>query len=101
MKFYTNVYTRGNSIYVRGYENGKAVQFVEHYKPYLFLPKTKDSNEIEYRTLEGKPMNKLVFDGIKDAKDFVAKYKEVDNFDFFGLTNFQYVFLYDYYPKTI
>lgn len=101
MKFYTNVYTRGNSIYVRGYENGKAVQFVEHYKPYLFLPKTKDSNKIEYRTLEGKPMNKLVFDGIKDAKDFVAKYKEVDNFDFFGLTNFQYVFLYDYYPKTI
>ena len=101
MKFYTNIYARGDNIYVRGYENGKRVQFVEKYKPYLFLPKNKDDGKIEYRTLNGRPMSKMQFDSIRDAKDFVEKYKEVDNFDFFGLTNFQYVFMYDYYPQMI
>jgi DNA polymerase elongation subunit (family B) len=97
MKFYTNVYQRGDKIYVRGYENGQAVNFIEKYKPYLFLPK-KDGF---YRTLDGKPVDKMHFDSIYEAKDFVDKYKDVVNFDYYGLTNFPYVFIYDYYSGEI
>ena len=101
MKFYTNIYARGDNIYVRGYENKKRVEFVEKYKPYLFLSKQTENNKIEYRTLDGKPMNKMKFDSIKDAKNFIEKYNDVSNFEFYGLTNFQYVFMYDYYQGEI
>ena len=97
MKFYTSVYQRFDKIYVRGYEDGQRVEFVEKYKPYLFLPK-KDGF---YRTLEGKQVDKMQFDSISDARDFCEKYKDVHNFDYYGFNNYQYVFMYDYYNGEI
>jgi len=97
MKFYTSVYQRFDKIYVRGYEDGQRVEFVEKYKPYLFLPK-KDGF---YRTLEGKQVDKMQFDSISDARDFCEKYKDVSNFDYYGFNNYQYVFMYDYYNGEI
>ena len=97
MKFYTSVHQRGDKIYVRGYENGKRVEFVEKYKPYLFLPK-KDGF---YRTLDGKQVEKIEFSSISDAREFCDKYKDVSNFDYYGLNNYQYVFMYDYYNGEI
>ena len=97
MKFYTSVYQRGDKIYVRGYEDGQRVEFVEKYQPYLFLPK-KDGF---YRTLDGKQVDKMQFDSISDARDFCEKYKDVSNFDYYGLNNYQYVFMYDYYNGEI
>jgi DNA polymerase elongation subunit (family B) len=97
MKFYTSVYQRFDKIYVRGYEDGQRVEFVEKYKPYLFLPK-KDGF---YRTLDGKQVDKMQFDSISDARDFCEKYKDVSNFDYYGLDNYQYVFMYDYYNGEI
>jgi DNA polymerase elongation subunit (family B) len=97
MKFYTNVVARGDKIYVRGFEKGKRVEFIEKYRPYLFLPK-KDGF---YRTLDGQQVDKMQFDSIRDARDFVARYKDVDNFKYYGLDNYQYVFMYDYYNGEI
>jgi len=97
MKFYTSVYQRGDKIYVRGYEDGQRVEFIEKYKPYLFLPK-KDGF---YRTLDGKQVDKMQFESISDARDFCEKYKDVSNFDYYGLNNYQYVFMYDYYNGEI
>ena len=97
MKFYTSIYQRFDKIYVRGYEDGQRVEFVEKYKPYLFLPK-KDGF---YRTLDGKQVDKMQFDSISDAREFCEKYKDVSNFDYYGLNNYQYVFMYDYYNGEI
>ena len=97
MKFYTSVNSIGDKIYVRGYENGKPVEFVKKYKPYLFLQKQDGL----YRTLDGKQADKLNFDSIREARDFMKRYEDVDNFEYYGLTNFQYVFMYDNYPGEI
>ena len=97
MKFYTNFFQRGNRVFVRGYENGKPVEYIKKYKPYLFLPK-KDGF---YRTLDGNPVDKIEFDSIPAAKEFIESYKEVSNFNYYGLTNFQYVFVYDTYQGEI
>ena len=97
MKFYTHVQSLGDKIFVRGYEDGQPVEFIEKYKPYLFVTKPDGF----YRTLEGKQVDKMQFDSIREARDFVEQYKEVSNFQFFGLTNYQYVFMYDYYPGEI
>jgi len=97
MKFYTFVQQRGDRVYVRGYENGKRVEYIDNYKPYLFLPK-KDG---KYRTLDGKPVDKLMFDGINDAKDYIQRYEGVANMDIYGLTVFTYLYIYDKYPGEI
>jgi DNA polymerase elongation subunit (family B) len=96
-KFYTDVHTRFDKIYVRGYEDGKRVEFVQNYKPYLFLP---EENGL-YSTLDGKRAGKMKFDSISEARKFIKDYEQVDNFSYYGLTNWQYVFMYDYYQGEI
>ena len=97
MKFYTNVYQRGDRVYVRGYNDGQLVEEIIPYKPYLFLPK-KDGF---YRTLDGKACDKMQFESISDAKEFCDKYEDVSNFEYFGFTNFMYMYIYDNYPGEI
>ena len=101
MSFYTNVFQRGNKIYYRGYDNNnRRVAEVVDYKPYLFIPHRRDTNTA-YRTLQGKPVERIDFDSIRDAKDFIEKYKEVDNFEIYGLTNFQYLHIHDRFNGEI
>lgn len=97
MKFYTNIFSRGDKIYVRGYENGKAIENIINYKPYLFVPKKNG----KYNTLDGQDVEKLEFDSIKEAKKFIDDYSEVSNFKIYGLTNFPYLYIYDNYPGEI
>lgn len=96
-KFYTDVFIRGNNVYIRGYENNNKIQSVVPYKPYLFIPK-KDG---KYSTLDGKDVIKYDFDTIKEAKDFLLEYNDVANFDIYGLDNFTYLYIYDNYPGEI
>ena len=96
-KFYTNVFSRGNKVYVRGYENGKAFQKYEYYKPYLFVD-DKDGN---YKTVDRKPAPKIMFNSTSEAKEFVTKYKDIQNFNYYGLENFQYLYIYDNYSGDV
>lgn len=97
MKFYTNIYQRGDKIYVRGYENGQLFENIEIYNPYLFIPKANGS----YRTIDNKPVEKLPFDSIKEAREFIKQYEDVSGFDIYGLTDFKYLYIYDNYPGEI
>ena len=95
--FYTNVYMRGDKIYLRGYDKGIAVREVVEYKPYLFVP----SENGNYYTLDGQRVGKMEFDGIRDAREFISNYEDVSNFKFYGSTAFAYTFIYDRYPGEI
>ena len=104
MDFYTNVFQRGDKIYVRGYKDGKRERFFEMYKPYMFLQKTGG----KYRTLDGKHVDKIEFGSISDAKDFISRYDDVSNMEIYGLNVFPYTYIFDnfkgeinYDPKTI
>lgn len=97
MAFYTNFFSRGSRVYVRGYSMGQPFEEVHHYKPYLFVPNPKG----DYRTIEGAPVSKIEFDSIRDARDFVDKYKHVDQFNIYGSTNFPYVYINDTFPGDI
>ena len=99
MKFYTNVARHFDHILIRGYENGQRISRKIPYKPYLFVPsKTKQS---EYRTLDGKVVDKIEFASMSECNQFVKRYKDVSGFEFFGHTNFQYPFINDEYPDDI
>jgi len=99
MRFYTNVYQQRDSIYVRGYENGKPFKKVEKYKPYMFVP--ANGKETKYKTIHGEPVSRIDFDGIMDAKEFVKTYKDVGGFTVYGLDKFLYTYIYDNYRGEI
>lgn len=98
--FYTNVFSRGDKIYLRGYEGDRRISEIINYKPYLFIPARKESQS-EYRSLDNKPVEKIDFDSITDARDFVKQYADVANMEIYGLTNFPYLFIYDKFHGEI
>ena len=98
MKFYTSVNRLGNAILVRGYSNGRRVQDRVKYKPTYFAP-TK--NPTEWRSLSGEPVAPITFNSGREARDFVERYKGVDNFEVVGNTNHVTQYIHDVYPGTI
>jgi len=97
MAFYTSATQRGNKIYVRGYNLGLRFQDVVEYKPYMFVPKKGG----KYKTLDGREVGKLDFDSIRDAKDFCEQYKDVANYEIFGLSNYLYAYINDTFTGDI
>lgn len=95
VKFYTNVYSRGDKIYLRGYSSdNRRVHDVVDYKPYLFVPKRREAST-HYRTLDYKPVEKMHFESISEARDFAKRYSDVANMEIYGLNNFRYLYIYD------
>lgn len=85
-------------INVRGYTNGKRFQEKVRYEPYLFVPSDKD---VGYKTLDSRLVKKKNFNSIAEARQFVRDYKEVSGFEFWGITNWEYLYIYDNFPGKI
>jgi DNA polymerase elongation subunit (family B) len=98
-KFYTNVSINRNDILLRGYEDGQRVQHTIPYKPYMFVHSRKGDSL--YRNLRGKQVDKVDFGSVSEARDFIKRYKDVEGFEIYGLTNFTYTFINDYYVGDI
>ena len=99
MRFYTNVVQHKSNFLVRGYENGKRISRKVKCEPYLFLPSKKP--EAEYHTIDGRPLEKIEFSSVWDAKEFIKQYEDVTGFEYFGLTDFPYVYMNDTYPGEL
>jgi DNA polymerase elongation subunit (family B) len=98
MKFYTNFIRVGNCIHVRGYNNGKKFHDKVEYNPTLYLPSQKPT---EYKTLDGKYVLPVLQGSMRDANDFIKQYENVDNFNFYGSTNYPYVYINEIYQGRI
>lgn len=98
MLFYTNVYTRGNYVYFRGFKDGKRVNQKIAFQPTLYVRSGKES---KYKTLWGENLERMKFVSIAEARDFVKKYKEVSNFPIYGNFNYGYQFISKLFPDTI
>ena len=102
MKFYTSVLLRGDNLFYRGYEAGRRVQRKTKCKPYLFVESRKPEQAI-YSTLNDIKVDRMDFDSVRDAKDFVESYKHVDNFSIHGQSPnmFNYVWINDTFQNDI
>lgn len=97
--YYTNVFIEKNNVYLRGINiRGQQFKEVIKYKPYLFVSSTQPT---KYSTIDEKSVAKMDFDSIWDAKDFCKQYENVDGFPIYGMTNFQYPFIFDKFPGQI
>lgn len=97
MTFYTNFFLRGSKLYIRGYDKGLPFDDVLYYKPYLFVPAKSGS----YKTIDGKTVDKIEFSTVREAKDFIEKYKDIDQFQVYGSTNFAYVYINDRFKNDV
>ncbi len=92
MRFYTNVFVTATKAFIRGYENGKRFEYAQDYSPYLFVP---SQSPTEHRTLDGKYVKRLDFHSSKEARDFLARYDDIDNFPIYGITSFTHQCIYE------
>jgi DNA polymerase elongation subunit (family B) len=100
MKFYTNVVQLGNSIGVRGINNGRPFQDRVSFKPRLFLPKSRPG-EVTYRNLFGEPLEAMEFGDVADAREFMKNYEGVGNMKIHGNTNWIYQYITEEFPGEI
>ena len=96
MRFYTNVQMVGDHFLVRGYENGRHFATREKFYPTLFIPSNKKT---KYQTLEGEYVESVQPGSVRECRDFIARYKDVDNFSVYGNDRYIYQYISEKYPE--
>lgn len=96
MRWYTNVKQVGNKIYVRGYENGKNFTTQVDYHPTYYV---KSKIKTDYKALTGEYLQPVKPGTIKESKQFVDQYKDIENFNFYGNETPIYQYISDNYPE--
>ncbi len=97
MSFYTNVSCLGNNILFRGIsKDGKRFRDRVEYHPTLYIPTKEES---KFRTLEGEPVGEIQPGTMKECRDFIRKYREVDNFNIYGNDKFEFSFIAEHFPE--
>ena len=98
MRFYTNVQVVGDNLLVREYDRGERKSYRLPYRPTLFIPSKKPT---KHTTLDGKYVAPIQPGGIRDTRDWVKQYKDVEGFDIYGYQNYTYCYISDEYRGTI
>jgi len=97
MRFYTNVQMVGDNFLVRGYEDGKHFATREKFYPTLFVDSKRKT---KYKTLDGSPVEPIEPGTVRDCREFIKKYNDVENFNVYGNERFIYQYISDKYPET-
>ncbi len=100
MRFYTFAKLYGNQVLIRGWDDKKGGSFKEKvpFRPTLFLPTNKPT---EYKTLDGVSVAPVQPGNIKECREFIETYNNVDGTKVYGMERFLYQFLSDNYPEQI
>ena len=96
MRFYTNVQMVGDNFLVRGYENGKHFMTREKFYPTLFVPSKRKT---KYKTLEGEYVESVDPGTVRECREFIRKYNEVENFKIYGNDRYIYQYISEKYPE--
>jgi len=96
--FYTNVICVGNNILYRGVENGRRVKLRVGYTPTMFLPSQK---ETKWKTLHGEYLDEIMLGSIRECRDFINRYEDVENFKIYGNTRYEYAYIADEFKGAI
>ena len=98
MSFYTNVQLVGDNLLYLGYEDGQRIQRKFKFSPTLFVVTKKQT---KHRTLDGRYAKPVRFDSVREARQFIDKYKEVPNFEVHGYDRYLYQFISKEFPDEV
>jgi len=96
MKFYTNVVLVGNEILTRGFDNGEHFKNRETFYPTLYASTNKKT---KFKTLDGKYAEEVKPGTIRETREFIDKYQNVENFTLYGNTRYINQYISDNYPE--
>lgn len=96
--FYTNVVMNGNQIFLRSVVNGKKVTDKIEFQPTMYVKSNKPS---EWKTLYGESVDEFRAGGIRDTRDFIKQYEDVQGFNVYGNNNYIQQFISDNYKDTV
>jgi len=99
LKFYTQVSRISNSICYRGYEDGERVTYRKPFKPTLYV--TSKNPNAQWKTLEGRPVDPMQFDDMKEATQFLKKYEGVEHIQVQGNSNYAAQYIQEHFPHEI
>jgi DNA polymerase elongation subunit (family B) len=97
-KQYTNFFLVRDNILYRGVQDGERVLKRIPYRPSLFVD---SKSPTKWRNLLGQPVDKITFSSVGEARDFIRRYDNVDNFNYYGNTKFHYAFISDEYEGVL
>ena len=97
MKFYTNVFQIGNSMLVRGYDNGRHFEDRVEFRPTFFVPSKRKRSK--WKTLDGQLVDPVKPGTIKDCREFIDKYSQVQNFNIYGNERYVHQYISEEYPE--
>ena len=96
--FYINVLCLGNNIFYTGIKNGKKIRTKIPYEPSLFVQSNKKTG---FFNLENQHLEKMQFESIREAKDFIERYRDVENFKIYGNNRFEYDYISNQHPELV
>lgn len=94
-EYYTDVKVIGNNIFYRGVSDGKDVKVKLPWQPTLFLPSKEPT---DWKTISGSFVKPTVIGDIRETRDFIRKYEEVENFAVYGNTRLEYNYIAETFP---
>jgi len=98
MQFYTNVQCFGNSILYRGVMDGKRVKQRIDYSPSLYIR----SKTGQYKTLDGKTLDRKRFDDINGAREYIKDFKDVSGAPkIYGNNRYEYAFIGEQHKQMV
>jgi DNA polymerase elongation subunit (family B) len=98
MQFYTNVQCFGNSILYRGVMDGKRVKQRIDYSPSLYIR----SKTGQYKTLDGKTLDRKRFDDINGAREYIRGFKDVSGAPkIYGNNRYEYAFIGEQHKSMV
>jgi len=96
--FYTNVQVYGSRILYRGVEDGRKVRRKIDYYPTLYVPSKVHTG---FSSVSGEAMAEIKPGNIRDARDFVEQYKDVENLNIYGNQKYEYAFIADHFADDV
>ena len=97
MRFYTNVQMVGDNFLVRGYEDGKHFITREKFYPTLFV---NSKVKTKYKTLNQEFVEPISPGTVRECREFIKRYSEVENFNIYGNDRFIYQYISDKYSEN-
>ena len=97
MRFYTNVQMVGDHFLIRGYEDGKHFATREKFYPTLFVDSKRKT---KYKTLDGRYVETVEPGTVRECREFMKNYNEVENFNIYGNERYIYQYISDKYPEV-
>ena len=97
--YYTNVVCGRSQVFYRGVDaRGRRIRKKVNYSPTLFL---KSNEPSQYKSLTGENLKPMEFSSIRDARDFIDRYRDVENFSIYGNNRYECAMIADEHPNIV